>query len=86
MSPEADGRIALAEKYPIGRGYRLAGAGGIEPPNGGIKIRCLTAWLRPISDEKDRGEAAPAAVGRTIAAVPRLINRPSTCPPHGLTS
>ena len=37
----------------------LAGAGGIEPPNGGIKIRCLTAWLRPISDENDRGEAAP---------------------------
>ena len=27
----------------------LAGAGGIEPPNGGIKIRCLTAWLRPNS-------------------------------------
>ena len=26
---------------------KLAGAGGIEPPNGGIKIRCLTAWLRP---------------------------------------
>jgi hypothetical protein len=26
----------------------LAGAGGIEPPHGGIKIRCLTAWLRPI--------------------------------------
>ncbi len=25
----------------------LAGAGGIEPPNGGIKIPCLTAWLRP---------------------------------------
>src|SRR6266849_2231388 len=40
---------------PIGRsGWRhfawatdLAGAGGIEPPYGGIKIRCLTAWLRP---------------------------------------
>src|SRR5829696_5719883 len=28
-------------------GGALAGAGGIEPPNGGIKIRCLTAWLRP---------------------------------------
>src|SRR5262249_15523968 len=27
----------------------LAGAGGLEPPNGGIKIRCLTTWLRPIS-------------------------------------
>jgi hypothetical protein len=26
---------------------RLAGAGGIEPPNAGIKIRCLTAWRRP---------------------------------------
>src|SRR5580704_13546565 len=27
--------------------YWLAGAPGIEPGNGGIKIRCLTAWLRP---------------------------------------
>ena len=27
--------------------FRLAGAGGFEPPNGGIKIRCLTTWLRP---------------------------------------
>jgi hypothetical protein len=26
---------------------KLAGAGGIEPPNAGIKIRCLTAWRRP---------------------------------------
>ena len=25
----------------------MAGAPGIEPGNGGIKIRCLTAWLRP---------------------------------------
>ena len=24
-----------------------AGAGGFEPPYGGIKIRCLTAWRRP---------------------------------------
>ena len=27
----------------------MAGAGGIEPPNGGIKIHCLTTWLRPNS-------------------------------------
>ena len=27
----------------------LAGAGGFEPPYGGIKIRCLTTWLRPNS-------------------------------------
>ena len=25
----------------------MAGAGGFEPPYGGIKIRCLTAWRRP---------------------------------------
>ncbi len=25
----------------------LAGMGGFEPPNGGIKIRCLTTWLHP---------------------------------------
>ena len=27
---------------------KLAGAPGFEPGNGGIKIRCLTTWLRPI--------------------------------------
>ena len=26
----------------------VAGAGGFEPPHGGIKIPCLTAWRRPI--------------------------------------
>lgn len=31
----------------LGGRYFLAGAGGFEPPHGGIKIRCLTAWLRP---------------------------------------
>jgi hypothetical protein len=25
----------------------LAGAEGFEPPDGGIKTRCLTAWRRP---------------------------------------
>src|ERR1700677_2678774 len=25
----------------------LAGAGGFEPPHGGIKIHCLTTWRRP---------------------------------------
>jgi hypothetical protein len=25
----------------------MAGAPGFEPGNGGIKIRCLTTWLRP---------------------------------------
>jgi hypothetical protein len=35
----------------------LAGAGGIEPPNGGIKIRCLTAWLRPTDEHRARNTA-----------------------------
>ncbi len=30
-------------------GRDVAGAGGFEPPHGGIKIRCLTTWLRPNS-------------------------------------
>ena len=30
-----------------GSGECVAGAGGFEPPHGGIKIRCLTAWRRP---------------------------------------
>lgn len=25
----------------------MAGADGLEPPNGGIKTRCLTTWRRP---------------------------------------
>src|SRR6185437_10559797 len=32
----------------------LAGAPGFEPGDGGIKIRCLTAWLRP--NPHERGE------------------------------
>src|SRR5215468_1248655 len=36
-------------KHRLGNQLKLlAGAGGFEPPYGGIKIRCLTTWLRPI--------------------------------------
>jgi hypothetical protein len=40
----------------------LAGAGGLEPLDGGIKIRCLTAWRRP-NTARPMG---PAESGRTI--------------------
>ena len=40
---EGPRRVCLVSKYLI----CLAGAGGFEPPYGGIKIRCLTTWLRP---------------------------------------
>ena len=54
-----DAQEVLSEKIPPGRLGQfvlyvsrmdlivVAGAGGFEPPHGGIKIRCLTAWLRP---------------------------------------
>ena len=35
------------------RGDWLAGAPGFEPGNGGIKIRCLTTWLRPTGERRD---------------------------------
>ena len=38
----------------------LAGAGGFEPPNGGIKIRCLTTWLRPKTPSDGRERRAVA--------------------------
>ena len=49
----------------------VAGAGGIEPPNGGIKIRCLTAWLRPNRPERGRGSTRSIASGnaRSIEGV-----------------
>ena len=34
--------------HPTGKTAKVAGAAGIEPANAGIKIRCLTAWRRPI--------------------------------------
>jgi hypothetical protein len=37
----------------------VAGAPGFEPGNGGIKIRCLTTWLRPIAPSDCR--SAPFA-------------------------
>ena len=45
----------------------VAGAGGFEPPYGGIKIRCLTAWRRPIG-------------ARTIVCAPEAGNRAARRP------
>ena len=28
----------------------MAGAAGVEPANAGVKVPCLTAWLRPITE------------------------------------
>jgi hypothetical protein len=50
----------------------VAGAGGFEPPYGGIKIRCLTTWLRP----NDRGRLPAKAVSGNETA--------GGAPPFGL--
>src|SRR5215470_18581459 len=48
----------------------LAGAGGFEPPHGGTKIRCLTAWLRPIDGCVLRATAWAFKAGRPGEAQP----------------
>jgi hypothetical protein len=44
----------------------LAGAPGFEPGDGGIKIRCLTTWLRPNAQcaADHTGEAGPVNLRR----------------------
>ena len=44
----------------------MAGAGGIEPPNGGIKIPCLTAWLRPNGPERAKSDLADLLRAPTV--------------------
>src|SRR5205823_7488357 len=52
----------------------LAGAGGFEPPYGGIKIRCLATWLRPND-----------AVAGKLPGMPLAGNKAaSSAPPQGL--
>src|SRR5206468_161664 len=44
----ADATLLPALRRPQAiKGKTLAGAPGFEPGNAGIKIRCLTTWLRP---------------------------------------
>ena len=46
----------------------MAGAGGFEPPYGGIKIRCLTAWRRPNSPLPENPSAMRADHRATAAS------------------
>ncbi len=52
----------------------LAGAGGFEPPYGGIKIRCLTAWRRPNSPTRQTQNLADLW-GRTIVTAAPMGKR-----------
>ena len=57
-----------------GRTRTEAGEEGLEPSNGGSKVRCLTTWLLP-SGTSDRSQPSPAA-GRLPSA-----ERPRRCSP-----
>ena len=60
------------EKLPESK---LVGAGGIEPPHGGIKIRCLTAWLRPNRLKSLSFQVSAACEVRTIIQLAAKRNR-----------
>gem|GEM_PF-3073315 len=49
LSRAAHERLGWGQRCCFGHGENVAGAGGFEPPHGGIKIHCLTAWRRPIA-------------------------------------
>ncbi len=46
--PDRKSRMRAKISEELWLAWKLAGMGGFEPPNGGIKIRCLTTWLHPI--------------------------------------
>jgi hypothetical protein len=64
---------------------KMAGVEGFEPPNGGIKTRCLTTWRHP----KKPGcttieDAAPAPdLARPTCATPEAASRQSLRQRHG---
>jgi hypothetical protein len=63
----------------------LAGAGGFEPPHGGIKIRCLTTWLRPIRTGRPAWVRPARARGLWGAPpVPGMCSRRTIRARHGL--
>jgi hypothetical protein len=47
LKSPATARLSRRLSHQTQRPDWLAGAPGFEPGNGGIKIRCLTTWLRP---------------------------------------
>ena len=58
-------------------GDTVAGAGGFEPPDGGIKIRCLTPWLRPIRRCVNRSRARQV---KPRSAAPQRARPSATSP------
>ncbi len=52
----------------------MAGAGGFEPPDGGIKIRCLTTWLRPNASQGSNGLGGKRADNSSGSTASQRLN------------
>jgi hypothetical protein len=61
----------------------LAGAGGFEPPDGGIKIRCLTTWLRPNASQGSNGLGGKRADNSSGCPAPQWPSRTKFAPAEG---
>src|SRR3954464_3292088 len=71
-----DGYTALladSSKTPFHLKYQLAGAPGFEPGDGGIKIRCLTTWLRPNTPVPVAANAGGPYRGSSARSTPQRV-------------
>ena len=62
---------ALAGSEGYGACDDVAGMAGLEPADEGVKVPCLTTWLRPYAESGDRGRArSPAFLGWEMGLEP----------------
>src|ERR1051326_1834434 len=67
--------LCAVRSLPPASACELAGVEGFEPPNGGIKTRCLTTWRHPSTfapADNNAGAHLTAASG-TPPALPELL-------------
>ena len=62
-------RIAYGAAWTDGK--TMAGTAGLEPADEGVKVPCLTTWLRPNMERGKRGGMKKAGITGTLPA-PRL--------------
>src|SRR6516164_1108552 len=71
-------KLCAARPLPPASTCELAGVEGFEPPNGGIKTRCLTTWRHPSASartENSAGAHLTAASGAPSALLKLLVHR-----------
>src|SRR6516164_9726537 len=68
-------RLCAARPLPPASTCELAGVEGFEPPNGGIKTRCLTTWRHPSTRARAQNSAGAhlTAASGSLPALPKLL-------------